>query len=332
MKKFIYNPLIWILAASITSCVPARKYEELNARYKQADEERNTQKSRAITAEAELTELKVKQEEMGKYKAQLEADTASMGAINRRLQSQYDKINTLNDELLKKYAELQKGAQDENSKLLDELDNTRLDLQKREDELKKLEQELTGKSNTLQQLSTELIKREERVNELQDLIAKKDEAVKALKNKISEALLSFKNQGLTVENKNGKVYVSLEAKLLFPSGSTEVDSKGKEALVKLAKVLEEQVDVEVLVEGHTDSDKIVSSVVPRNNWELSVLRATAVVEIMLKNSKMDAKKLVAAGRGEFMPLGTDKAKNRRIEIILTPNLDKIFKIINNEKA
>lgn len=324
--KLTYLPLLFILGA--ISCVPARKYEELNSKYKQADEERNTQKARAISAEAELTELKVKQEESEKFRAQLIADTSSLGVINRRLQSQYDKINTLNDELLKKYAALQKGSQDENAKLLDELDATRLDLQRREDELKKLEGEINSKSNSLQQLSTELIKREERVNELQDLIAKKDEAVKSLKNKIAEALTSFKNQGLTVEQKNGKVYVSLDAKLLFPSGSTEVDAKGKEALVKLAKVLEEQADVEVLVEGHTDSDKIVSSVVPRNNWELSVLRATAVVEIMIKNSKLDPKKLVAAGRGEFMPLGSDKAKNRRIEIILTPNLDKIFKIIN----
>ncbi|MES2628566.1 MAG: OmpA family protein [Bacteroidota bacterium] len=327
--KLFSHPLTWILACSITACVPAKKYQELNAKYTQADQELNSEKSRANTAEAQLNELKVKQEELEKYKIQLETDTASLGASGRRLQSQYDKINSLNDELLKKYAELQKGSQDENSKLLDELDATRLDLQRREDELKKLEQELTGKSNSLSQLSTELIKREERVNELQDLITKKDEAVKSLKNKISEALTSFKNQGLTVENKNGKVYVSLDAKLLFPSGSTDVDSKGKEALVKLAKVLEEQADVEVLVEGHTDTDKIMSSVTPKNNWELSVLRATAVVEIMLKNSKLDAKKLVAAGRGEFMPLGTDKAKNRRIEIILTPNLDKIFKIINS---
>ncbi len=328
MTRFYQNPLIWILAISITSCVPARKYEELNAKFKAADDERNSTKTRAISAESELTELKVRQEEAEKTRTQLENDTASLGQSNRRLQSQYDKINTLNDELLKKYATLQKGSQDENTQLLEELDATRLDLQKREDELKKLEQELNGKSNSLSQLSTELIKREERVNELTDLIAKKDAAVKELKNKVSEALLSFKNQGLTVENKNGKVYVSLEAKLLFQSGSTAVDGKGKEALVKLAKVLEGHPDVEVLVEGHTDTDKIESSVFPHNNWELSVLRATTVVDIMLKSSKLDPKKLVAAGRGEFMPIGTDKAKNRRIEIILTPNLDKILKIIN----
>jgi len=320
-----------LLLSVAVSCVPARKYEELKKKFEASEAERKTTKENLVSIEAEYTEARSKLGELQKQHARLESDTTDLGIQNRRLQSQYEKINGLNDELLKKYAMLQKGSQDENSKLLDELDNSRLELQKKEDELKKLEQELSGKSSTLQQLNVELIKREERVNELQELITQKDEAVKSLKNKIAEALLTFKNQGLTVTQKNGKVYVSLEAKLLFPSGSTDVDSKGKDALVKLAKVLEEQTDVEVLVEGHTDTDKIVSSVYPHNNWELSVLRATAVVEIMIKNSNLDPKRLIASGRSEFVPAGTDKAKNRRIEIILTPNLDKIFKLINNEK-
>ncbi len=328
--KIVNYSVALLLAFGVIACVPARKYEELNKKYKESEAELNNQKSRAINAESELNEVKSAKEELEKSKAILVSDTTSLGSINRRLQAQYDKINNLNDELLKKYASLQKGSQDENAKLLEELDNTRLDLQKREDQLKKLDQELTNKSNSLQQLNNELLKREAKVNELQDLITQKDEAVKALRNKISDALLSFKNQGLTVEQKNGKVYVSLDSKLLFPSGSTVVDSKGKDALTKLAKVLEEQTDVEVLVEGHTDTDKIASSVVPKNNWELSVLRATAVVEIMLKNSTMDPKRLIASGRSEFLPLGSDKAKNRRTEIILSPNLDKLMKIINNE--
>ncbi len=330
MKKNIL-PVLLLVVVGASSCVPARKYEELNQKYKAAEADRSTTKDRAVTAEAELTETKSRLTELEKQRVDLEADTTNLGNINRRLQNQYDKINGLNDELLKKYALLQKGSQDENLKLLEELDNSRLELQKKEDELKQLELELNGKSSTLQQLNSELIKREERVNELQDLISKKDEAVKSLKNKIAEALLTFKNQGLTVEQKNGKVYVSLEAKLLFPSGSTDIDAKGKDALLKLAKVLEEQTDVEVLVEGHTDTDKIVSSVYPHNNWELSVLRATAVVEIMTKGTKVDPKRLIASGRGEYFPLGADKAKNRRTEIILSPNLDKIFKLINNEK-
>jgi chemotaxis protein MotB len=331
MKIFKINVAILIAALAYTSCVPSRKYEELNERYKMLESERNSSREKSQTAEAQLIELQAKQAVTEKDIRELEADTASLGVINRRLQSQYDKINTLNDELLKKYAALQKGSQDENAKLLVELGDTQVDLQKKEDELKKLEAELNAKGNNLELLNGELEKREAKVNELQDLIAKKDEAVKALKNKIADALLSFKDKGLTVEQKNGKVYVSLEAKLLFPSGSTEVDNKGKEALVKLAKAVEDQPDIEIVVEGHTDTDKLAGSAIPRNNWELSVLRATAVVDILLKNSKVDPKKLVAAGRGEFLPVSTDKAKNRRIEIMITPNLDKILKIINSEK-
>lgn len=332
MKKHLSSALlIASVSIAISACVPARKYEELKQKFELSEADREQYKTKSLTLESSLTELTAEVEDLRTKKSQLEADTTNLGVVNRRLQTQYDKINNLNDELLKKYALLQKGSQDENAKLLAELDQTRLDLQKKEDDLKKLEQELNTKSANLSSLTAELKKREAKVDELQELIAQKEAAVKSLKNKITEALLSFKNQGLTVEQKNGKVYVSLDAKLLFPSGSTEVDKKGKEALIKLASALEETPDVEILVEGHTDTDKIASSIVPRNNWELSVLRATAVVDLMLANSKLDPKRLIASGRGEYLPISTEKAKNRRTEIILSPNLDKLMKIINNEK-
>ena len=139
----------------------------------------------------------------------------------------------------------------------------------------------------------------------------------------------FENKGLTVVEKNGKIYVSLEAKLLFASGSTKVESEGQRALIDLAYVLQEEKDIEIIVEGHTDTDKINSSVHPKSNWELSVLRATAVVQIMLANSSMDPTQLMAAGRSEFMPVDPeDKSKNRRIEIIISPNLNELFEIIS----
>jgi chemotaxis protein MotB len=123
--------------------------------------------------------------------------------------------------------------------------------------------------------------------------------------------------------------VSLEAKLLFKTGSTFVEEEGKKALVELAKVLEHEKDIEIIVEGHTDTDKLASSTSPKNNWELSVLRSTSVVEIMTSNSKMNPAQLMAAGRSEFHPVDSqDKAKNRRIEIIISPNLNELFEIIN----
>ena len=262
---------------------------------------------------------------------------------------QYDKINRLNDELLKKQAELREGSESENRKLLAELQLLQDDLQRREDDLKNAERDLElaqrdldMKKIKLERLGLDLEKtemalqqREKRVNELEEIIAQKDEAVKALKNKIAEALMGFKDKGLTVEQKNGKIYVSMEAKLLFASGSTKVDPEGIKALVELAKVLQDQKDLEILVEGHTDTDKLSGNGSLKDNWDLSVMRATSVVRIMLDNSSISTNQIIAAGRGEFMPIDESdspeaKAKNRRIEVILTPNLDKLFELIETE--
>lgn len=326
--------LYWILIvamASFVACVPARKYEELETKQKACAEELEALKSKVTGLETQNTELQGMIPGLQEDVARLKGDTTLLGKSLRMKEQQYDKINQLNDELIAKLEKLQKGSAQENQKLMSDLNATKLMLQQKEDELTQLENELNAKKVTLDKLSEELKMREQRVNELEDLIAKKDEAVKALKDKVANALLGFKDKGLSVEQKNGKVYVSMEAKLLFPSGSTKIDSEGKKALIELAKVLQDQSDLEVLVEGHTDTDALKSSSHPKNNWELSVLRATAVVEIMLENSTMDKTKITAAGRSEFLPVDpNDKAKNRRIEIILIPNLDELFEIISNE--
>jgi chemotaxis protein MotB len=252
-----------------------------------------------------------------------------LGKSLRMKERQYDKIDALNVRIQDQLEDLQKGSTIENQRLMNDLNATRLELQRKEDELKQLEATLNKKEATLNQLSADLASREQRVKELEDIIASKDAAVNELKNKVSAALLGFKDKGLTVEEKNGRVYVSMEAKLLFPSGSTKINTEGKSALISLAKVLQDQKDIEVLVEGHTDTDKLSSSSHPKDNWELSVLRATSVVDIMLVNSSINPAKITAAGRGEFLPLdASDKAKNRRIEVILIPNLDELFKMIS----
>jgi len=130
--------------------------------------------------------------------------------------------------------------------------------------------------------------------------------------------------------KNGKIYVSMEAKLLFASGSTTVEPQGKNALIELAKVLESEKELEIIVEGHTDTDKLNSASSPKNNWELSVLRSTSVIDIMLSNSKMVPAQIMAAGRSEFHPVDpANKAKNRRIEVIISPNLSELYDMISN---
>lgn len=343
LKKSV---LFIAIAAFVSACIPARQVEELQNKYDKCDSERSALSNEKMELENANTELKSINEKFEKENIALRKDTTTIGTSLRKMTVQYDKINKLNDELLKKQAELRKGSEDENRKLLAELQALQEDLQRREDELKDAEKELEQaqrdldmKKLKLERLSLdleraeiELRKREMRVNELEDIIAQKDAAVKALKDKIAEALLGFKDKGLTVEQKNGKIYVSMEAKLLFASGSTKVDPEGQKALIELAKVLQDQKDLEILVEGHTDTDKLSGTGSIKDNWDLSVMRATAVVRIMLDNSSIAANQITPAGRGEFMPIDPAdtpeaKAKNRRIEVILTPNLNKLFELI-----
>ena len=151
-----------------------------------------------------------------------------------------------------------------------------------------------------------------------------------LKDKIAAALRSYEESGLTVEERNGKIYISMEAKLLFKSGSTNIEAAGKKAIIDLSNVIQKESDWEIVVEGHTDTDALNSSSHPKSNWELSVLRSTAVVDVMLSNSKLSPKQVMAAGRGEFHPIDkNNKAKNRRIEVIISPNLNELFEIISN---
>ena len=330
-----------VIAVTLFSCIPARQVEELQSKYDKCDTERSAIMSEKHDLETDNTELKSSVDRMTKDMSVLTKDTTVLGTSIRKMTKQYDKINRLNDELLEKMALLQKGSNAENRKLLENLQTAQEDLQRREDELKDAQRELNEKQMVLQKAQLDLEKtelvlqaREKRVNELEKIIAEKDAAVKALKDKIAEALMGFKDKGLTVEQRNGKIYVSMEAKLLFPKGSTAVDPEGQKALVELAKVLQDQKELEILVEGHTDTDKLSGNGPIKDNWQLSVMRATAVVKIMLSSSSIDAAQITAAGRGEHLPVDTGdteeaKAKNRRIEVILTPNLDELFEIIDS---
>ena len=175
--------------------------------------------------------------------------------------------------------------------------------------------------------------RSNRVAELENVIASKDAAMRALKNAISKALTDFEGKGLTVEQRDGKVYVSMENKLLFNSGSWAVGSEGRRAVQQLGSVLGNNPDIAVLIEGHTDNAPYAGSGNLSGNWDLSTKRATAIVNILRENNAINAENLTAAGRGEFAPIATNdtpegRAKNRRIEVILTPKLDELSKLLN----
>lgn len=306
------------------ACVPSKKYNELLEKEQACAEELAKFKSLAIENESKAKDLEVAHAKLSKESEQLKTDTTKLGADYRNLKAEYDRAIELNRILEKKFDENRSLSASQTAKLQAELEAKTIEVQRKEDALRELEAELIEKQRLL-------TLREARVNELEELIAKKDEAVKALKKRVADALLGFEGKGLTVEEKNGKVYVSLEAKLLFASGSTKVEDEGKRALIELAKVLETTQDIEIVVEGHTDTDRLTSATHPKSNWELSVLRATSVIDIMLKNSSVKPEILMAAGRSEYHPVDAqNKAKNRRIEIIIAPNLDKLFEILNAE--
>jgi chemotaxis protein MotB len=306
----------------ISSCVPVKRYDELLAKEKACSEELTKYKTNALNFEAEAIDLKSKYDVLTKEVTTLKSDLSKIDLEYRTLLAKFDKLTKINETLENNYDKIRLSGAKETALLHASLQAKQIELQKKEDALLTLEQELIAKQYLLEE-------REQRVNELEKMIREKDEAVKLLKDKVMAALKGFENKGLTVEERNGKIYVSLEAKLLFNSGSTVVEAEGQKALIDLAKVLESEKDLEIIVEGHTDVDKMAGTKHPKNNWELSVLRSTSVIEIMMANSSIDPKQLMAAGRSEFLPVDVnDKAKNRRIEIIISPNLNELYKLIS----
>lgn len=203
------------------------------------------------------------------------------------------------------------------------------------EELSKREKDLFASEKRINELNADLKAREQKVKTLETILASKDAAVTELKRKVSEALLSFKEKDLTIEVRNGKVYVSLSEQLLFKSGSIEVDAKGLDPLRKLASALKDQQDISINVEGHTDDVKIAKgSAGVKDNWDLSVLRATSITKI-LTEAGVNPIQITPSGRGEYLPVADGKTpearqKNRRTEIILTPKLDELFKILENK--
>jgi len=190
---------------------------------------------------------------------------------------------------------------------------------------------LQQKTKELNEKERLLEEREKSLNELRQVIARQDSLTRRLNDVIRDALLGFKSDELSVEVKNGKVYVSMSDKLLFKSGSAAVETKGKEALKVLAEVLDKNRDIDILVEGHTDSIPIHTAVY-RDNWDLSVARATSIVRILTTEYRIEPTRLTASGKGEYSPKASNetsegRAQNRRTEIILSPKLDEIMQLL-----
>lgn len=319
IKKISLGLLVLALS---TSCVSKKIYNDLENKFADLKKE-----NRKLTDD---------NEELTKLKNQLELD-------GTKLKADYDKLKAENDKLQASYAATDKSLKtlqasynalekDSNEALTANINKNRELLA----QLEAKEKSLAAEQARLNKLKADLDASSKRLSELEAYIAAKDASMKKLKETLMKSLKAFDGKGLTVHEKDGKVYVSMENKLLFQTGSWAVNAEGKTAVVEVGKVLAQNPDLSVLIEGHTDDDKITGNLGGgiENNWDLSTKRATAIVTILSENKGVNKQNLTAAGRGEFAPLMSNdtpegKSKNRRIEIILTPKLDEISKMLND---
>ncbi|WP_369998512.1 OmpA family protein [Winogradskyella sp.] len=303
----------------LSSCVSKKIYTDLETKYADLKKE-----NRNLSDEVET--LKTDKNKLTNDLEALQQAYDKAVAERDKLQSDYAATKSNLDNLKASYDALEKNSSAEIAK----------NSQKNRELLAQLEakeQALAAENERLEKLKKELEDRSKRVAELESVIAAKDENMRALKNAISKALTNFEGKGLTVEQRDGKVYVSMENKLLFESGSWYVGAQGKQAVKQLGSVLAENPDIAILIEGHTDNVPYKGNAQLSGNWDLSTKRATAIVNILRENPSINPENLTAAGRGEYAPIAPNdsaegKAKNRRIEVILTPKLDEISKLLN----
>lgn len=309
--------LLVLIAFTLNACVSKKVYTELETKYnklRSANSELLLEKDNLLAVkkslETDLLKLNKEYDDLLNQKAVLENELEALQHKYNNLDESYQALSAQSS---KKLAE----QSQKNQELLAKLDEK--------------ERILAAESLRLENLQKELNKRSAQIEELQALINAKEAQMQQLKDAISKALHNFEGKGLTVEQRNGKIYVSMENKLLFNSGSWAVGTEGKKAVEQLASVLSQNKDINVLIEGHTDNVPYTGTTI-LDNWDLSVKRATAIVRI-LEDKGVNQTQITAAGRSEFVPVGSNetsegKTKNRRIEIILAPNLDEISKILN----
>ncbi|MDR0873235.1 MAG: OmpA family protein [Prevotellaceae bacterium] len=335
MRKIIY---FLALAVGLTACVSKKQYNDiLGSRNQYYDEAQN--------AKRELADKNVKNRELDSENARLKSDVERLSAdtlnYSRKiyaLSSDIAQLNDLNTELRDK---LGKSKSEEEVKLLlADLQGIKEKLQAKEDELNAAEKQLqqsrvslSEKQKDIDKQQAELAEQSQKLREMTNILNRKDSLLKEFKNKVSQALVGFEGNGLAVTTKNGKVYVSLDEQLLFKSGKWDIDPKGVSAIEKLSKVLAENPDIQIVVEGHTDDVPYNGSGQITDNWDLSTKRATAITRILLKNKEIKPVRITAAGRSEFLPLDPAKTpearqKNRRSEIILSPNLDELMELLS----
>ncbi len=327
MKKNFLILFCICLTLLSSSCVTKQKYSELQNDYKKCQEDLTFANSENVNYSNAQKQLTTEVERLTKESDQLAKDTLTLSRRLRQSERDLAKATKDYDDLLKDFTRLNVHNQNQMNDLLDNIDKYR-------DQLDAKEKQLNAQQDSLDIAKAELVNKEARIEEMQKILNDKDEEVKSLKEKVSNALKGFEDSGLNVYEKDGKVYVSMEDKLLFASGSWEINAQGINAIKKLAKVLESEKEISVLIEGHTDNKPFNGNGQVKDNWDLSVMRATAVVKALLRNGDIEPVRLSASGRSEYLPIDKSDtpeglAKNRRTEIILSPNLDQLFQLIQN---
>lgn len=314
MTRIFYGICLLIFCSSCV--VTKKKYDDLLAQKVRMEADLADRNAQLDKANADLKDLDAQLKKLKDDTTNLGIDVRNTGQKLASLEKEHAQLNTYYKNLMTSSGKLNR------------------DIAQQQEQLLSIQQNLERTRKLNDSLSNSLAEREKKVHELEQVLANKDKAVNDLKTKISNALLNFKENDITVKVKNGKVYVSLAEQLLFGSGSIDVDSKGVTALQQLAKAIKDQKDINIMVEGHTDNVPISKKTqYMADNWDLSVMRATSITKILTK-AGVSPQQITASGRGEFSPLAANdspqnKQKNRRTEIIITPDLDELFKILES---
>ncbi|WMX12653.1 MULTISPECIES: OmpA family protein [unclassified Aureispira] len=368
-KYFNYCIILFFFGSLLSCVPNRKFQEEVSAKTKaqqeasQAKQSAEQAQEELELAQKEIQKIEKELQELDKDYTLIKTRYDQQEKLNKDLQILYDKVLAVNEKLTQEAAGKSRELTEEVTRKQEEIRRKEDEIRRREREMadmkqrmdqeraeierlqkdledknanidnlqgdkSALEKSLKAREEKVAALESSLAAREKRVKELEDAIASRDAKAKALKDKLSQALLGFESSDLSVEQRNGKVYVSLSQNLLFATGSARLDSKGAGAITKLAEVLNKNNEINVLVEGHTDSDGD-----EKMNWELSTKRSLSIVDQLIKN-KVKPSRITAAGRGEHVPIASNdteagKAKNRRTEIILSPQLDEIMNILKN---
>jgi chemotaxis protein MotB len=305
LPKTIVLALVVALLAS--GCVSKKKYREMESLKNRVQEMLDKRGDELTKLRTDVASLSAKLSDCDEARIRLANDTTRLASANRKMRSEYGDMKTSCDQLNANYQKLKAQSSEKMRDMVDQLEL----------------------------LQRNLNQREKRLAEVEGMLHQRDSIMTLLQKRVSDALLGFKDDGLTVEIKDGKVYVSLSNKLLFASGSTKIDANGQKALQGLANVLKGQKDLTIMVEGHTDDQMVSNLGSIKDNWDLSVMRSTEVVRVLVA-SGVEPIRIIPAGHGEFVPKVNGstpeaRAANRRTEIVISPKLDELYQLINEQR-